>query len=109
MHMTCTHRSLARYDRALQALSHALLLAPQNPLHVLHFAETAYLVPDIPLALKMFLQAVDMTDDDEQDGISPADTVPTGLALRSWFGVKLVCRLLHVRNYRSNDYTLSAH
>lgn len=38
----------------------------------------------------MFLQSVDMTDDDEQDGITPADTVPTGLALRSWFGVKLV-------------------
>ncbi|KIP10822.1 hypothetical protein PHLGIDRAFT_64887 [Phlebiopsis gigantea 11061_1 CR5-6] len=83
------YSSCQQYDRALQTLSHALLLAPQNPLHVLHFAETAYLVPDIPLALKMFLQAVDMTDDDEQDGITPADTVPTGLALRSWFGVKL--------------------
>lgn len=79
-----------RYEHALQSLTHALLLAPQNPFHVVHFAETAVLVPDIPLALKMFLQAVDMTDDEEQDGIAPGDTVPTGLVLRAWFGVKLV-------------------
>lgn len=67
-----------------------MLLAPQNPLHVLYFAELAFLVPDIPLALKMYLQAVDMTDDDDQDGIAPSDTVPTGMVLRAWFGVKLV-------------------
>ena len=79
-----------RYDHAVQSLSHALLLAPQNPFYVIHFAETAVLVPDIPLALKMFLQAVDMTDDEEQDGVAPRDTVPTGLVLRAWFGVKLV-------------------
>ena len=84
-----------RYDHALQALSHALLLAPQNPFNVIHFAETAVLVPDIPLALKMFLQAVDMTDDEEQDGIAPSDTVPTGLVLRAWFGVKLVSVSCH--------------
>ncbi len=78
----------------MQALSHVLLLAPQNPFHVLHFAEIAFLVPDVPLAFKMFLQAVDMTDDEDQDGVSPGDTVPTGLALRAWFGVKLVSRLI---------------
>ena len=44
------------------------------------------LAGDVPLALKMFLVAVDMTDDDD----APADSVPTGLALRAWFGVKLV-------------------
>ena len=76
---------------ATQALSHVLLLAPQNPFHVLHFAETAYLIPDVPLALKVFLQAVDMTDDADQDGVAPVDTVPNGLVLRAWFGVKLVC------------------
>ena len=58
---------------------------------MLHFAETAYLIPDVPLALKVFLQAVDMTDDDDQDGVAPVDTVPNGLVLRAWFGVKLVC------------------
>ena len=51
---------------------------------------SAVLVPDIPLALKMFLQAVDMTDDEEQDGVAPRDTVPTAMVLRAWFGVKLV-------------------
>lgn len=81
---------LYRYDLALQALSHVLLLAPQNPFHMLHFAETAYLVPDVPLALKVYLQAVDMTDDDDQDGVTPMDTVPSKLVLRAWFGVKLV-------------------
>ena len=79
-----------RYDLALQALSHVLLLAPQNPFHMLHFAETAYLVPDVPLALKVYLQAVDMTDDDDQDGVTPMDTVPGKLVLRAWVGVKLV-------------------
>ncbi|GJE93376.1 tetratricopeptide repeat protein [Phanerochaete sordida] len=97
------YSSCQQYTHALQTLSHALLLAPQNPLHVLHFAETAYLVPDIPLALKMFLQAVDMTDDDEQDGISPADTVPTGLALRAWFGVKLCTHKLVTEPKASNS------
>lgn len=85
-----SNETLLRYTLALQALTHALLLAPQNPLHVLYFAELAFLVPDIPLALKMYLQAVDMTDDDDQDGIAPSDTVPTGMVLRAWFGVKLV-------------------
>lgn len=84
------NETLLRHTLALQALTHALLLAPQNPLHVLYFAELAFLVPDIPLALKMYLQAVDMTDDDDQDGIAPSDTVPTGMVLRAWFGVKLV-------------------
>ncbi|KAI0701829.1 TPR-like protein [Cytidiella melzeri] len=81
--------SCHRYELALQSLSHVLLLAPQNPFHMLHFAETAYLVPDVPLALKVYLQAVDMTDDDDQDGVTPMDTVPSGLVLRAWFGVKL--------------------
>ena len=31
-----------------------------------------------------------MTDDEDLDGIAPSDTVPTGLVLRAWFGVKLV-------------------
>ncbi|EKM57094.1 uncharacterized protein PHACADRAFT_254650 [Phanerochaete carnosa HHB-10118-sp] len=102
------YSSCQQYTHALQALSHALLLAPQNPLHVLHFAETAYLTPDIPLALKMFLQSVDMTDDDEQDGISPADTVPTGLALRSWFGVKLCTQKLVTEPKASNSPSQTA-
>ncbi|PSR75669.1 hypothetical protein PHLCEN_2v8960 [Hermanssonia centrifuga] len=94
MELADIYSSCQQYTHALQALSHVLLLAPQNPFHVLHFAETAFLVPDVPLAFKMFLQAVDMTDDEDQDGVSPGDTVPTGLALRAWFGVKLVSRLI---------------
>ncbi|KAJ3559545.1 hypothetical protein NM688_g286 [Phlebia brevispora] len=83
------YTSCHQYEHCLQALSHVLLLAPQNPFHVVYFAETAYLVPDITLALKMFLQAVDMTDEEEQDGVAPSDTVPTGLVVRAWLGVKL--------------------
>ncbi|KAI0342534.1 tetratricopeptide repeat domain 35 [Trametopsis cervina] len=89
LELTDIYLSCNRNELALQALSHVLLLAPQNPFHVLHFAETAFLVPDIPLALKVYLQVVDMTDDDDQDGVSPMDTVPSGLALRAWYGVKL--------------------
>ncbi|TCD65715.1 hypothetical protein EIP91_002291 [Steccherinum ochraceum] len=88
------YSSCQQYTYALQSLSHTLLLAPQNPFHVLQFAETAYLAADIPLALKMYLQVVDMTDDDEED-VPPIDTIPTGLTLRAWFGVKLCTHRLN--------------
>ena len=56
----------------------------------MQYAETAYLAEDVPLALKTFLHAVDMTDDDGDGDLPPRDTIPTGLTLRAWFGVKLV-------------------
>jgi len=71
----------------LQALSHALVLNPQNPFTVVQFAETAYSSGDIHLALKMFLVAIDMI---ERDLDKPESEAPTGLALRTWWGVKLV-------------------
>ena len=49
----------------------------------------SYLANDLPLALKMYLQVVDMTDDDDED-VPPSDSIPTGITLRAWFGVKLV-------------------
>jgi hypothetical protein len=70
----------------LQALSHALLLAPQNPFYVLQFAEIAYAAKDIPLSIKMYLMAVDMTDDED----SPIKSMPSETTLRAWYGVKLV-------------------
>ncbi|KAJ3475153.1 hypothetical protein NLI96_g12026 [Meripilus lineatus] len=82
------YNSCQQYTYALQSLSHALLLAPQNPFHFLLFAETAYLASDIPLSLKTYLQVVDMTDE-EDDEVPPSDSVPTGITLRAWFGVKL--------------------
>lgn len=36
----------------------------------------------------MFLTAVDMTDAD--DSVSLADSTPTGVTVRAWYGVKLV-------------------
>ena len=74
-----------RYTSALQALSHALLLAPQNPFTVLQFAETAYTAGDLPLALKMFLVVVDMGERD-----LPKGEAPTSINVRAWLGVKLV-------------------
>ncbi|KAI0772768.1 TPR-like protein [Trametes elegans] len=85
--------SCQQYTYALQSLSHALLLSPQNPSYFLQFAETAYLAEDIPLSLKMFLQTVDMTDEDDGD-MAPGDSIPTGITLRAWFGVKLCTRKL---------------
>ncbi|OCH94632.1 TPR-like protein [Obba rivulosa] len=82
------YSSCHQYTHALQSLSHALLLAPQNPFYFLQFAETAYLAADIPLATKMFLTAIDMTDDDDAD-VPLRDTIPTGITLRAWYGVKL--------------------
>ena len=81
--------NLDRYTHALQSLSHALILAPQSPFYFLQFAETAYLALDVTLSLKMFLVAVDMTDDDDGP-VPPQDSIPTGSTLRAWYGVKLV-------------------
>ncbi len=88
-----------QHTYALQALSHALLLSPQNPAYFLQYAETAYLAEDVPLALKMFLQTVDMTDDDDGD-LAPSDSIPIGITLRAWFGVKLV-RVAHSSVWRT--------
>jgi hypothetical protein len=74
---------VVRYTYALQALSHALLLSPQNPFTVLQFAETAYSSGDVPLALKMFLVVIDMSEEE-------ADAIPLGISIRAWWGIKLV-------------------
>ncbi|TRM66884.1 hypothetical protein BD626DRAFT_484099 [Schizophyllum amplum] len=81
-----------QYTSALQSLSHVLLLAPQNPFYFLQFAETAHSADDITLALKMFLLVVDMCDRDLPTAAK--DSVPTGLSVRAWWGVKLCARQL---------------
>lgn len=83
-----------RYNYALQALSHALLLAPQNPFYVLEFAEIAYASGDTPLAVKTFLMAVDMTDDED----APVTSHQTDITLRAWYGVKLVRHTREIRD-----------
>lgn len=90
---------IRRYTYALQSLTHALLLSPQNPSYFLLFAETAYLAEDIPLSLKMYLQVVDMTDDDDGD-MAPSDSIPAGITLRAWLGVKLVSHYENLRQHR---------
>jgi hypothetical protein len=82
-----------RYIPALQALSHVLLLAPQNPFYVLQFAETAYTSGDLPLALKTFLVVVDMV---ERDLDSPEKKPAAGISVRAWLGVKLVSSSLPI-------------
>lgn len=80
-----------RHNYALQALSHALLLAPQNPFYVLEFAEIAYTSGDAPLAIRTFLMVVDMTDDEG----APITSYQADITLRAWYGVKLV-RMMQV-------------
>jgi len=86
------YSSCNQYTYALQSLSHVLLLAPQNPFYVLQAAETAYTAGDIPMSIKMFLTTVDMTDAD--DSVALADSTPTGITVRAWYGVKLCARRL---------------
>ena len=78
--------AIFRYTYALQALSHALLLSPQNPFTFLQFAETAYSSGDLPLALKMFLVVIDMHEEE-------VDAIPLGISVRAWWGTKLVREL----------------
>jgi hypothetical protein len=59
-----TTKCIRRYSHSFQALSHAMLIAPQNPFHALRFAETAYTAGDVPLALSYFLKVVEMSEDD---------------------------------------------
>ncbi|TFK29527.1 tetratricopeptide repeat domain 35 [Coprinopsis marcescibilis] len=80
-----------QYTSGLQALSHALILNPQNPFTFVQFAETAYTAGDLPLSLKMYLVAVDMI---ERDIDSPDSRPPSSLAFRAWWGVKLCSRHL---------------
>ncbi|KAJ7099688.1 TPR-like protein [Mycena epipterygia] len=91
-----------QYILALQALSHALLLAPQNPFYVLQFAETAYTAGDLPLALKTFLVVVDMC---ERDLDSPESKPATGISVRAWLGVKLCSRRLMINSSPSASNT----
>jgi len=79
------------YTHALQALSHAMVLAPQNPFYVLQFAETAAVTGDLTLALKMHLRAAEMVESDEEDGFHHDDD---DVARRAWAGVKLCTRRL---------------
>ncbi|THV05744.1 TPR-like protein [Dendrothele bispora CBS 962.96] len=81
-----------QYTFALQALSHCLLLAPQNPFYALQFAETAFTANDLPLALKMFLVVVDMCEQDLSTPTEAKESVPSGISVRAWYGVKLCCR-----------------
>lgn len=85
-----------RHNYALQALSHALLLAPQNPFYVLEFAEIAHANGDLPLAIRTFLMVVDMTDDED----APIGSYQTDITLRAWYGIKLVCRTQEARSRR---------
>ncbi|KAG9034366.1 hypothetical protein FS837_002225, partial [Tulasnella sp. UAMH 9824] len=80
------------YRSSLQALSHAMLLAPQNPFYVLQFAETAATSGQWGLALKMFLRVVEMAElpVDEQDQNGDGN----GLVRRAYVGVKLSTRKL---------------
>lgn len=45
---------------------------------------------DVPLALKYFLLAVELSDADPSDG-NVAESVPEGVTIRAWYGVKSVC------------------
>ncbi|KAG8882144.1 hypothetical protein FRB97_008632 [Tulasnella sp. 331] len=73
------------YTHALQALSHAMVLAPQNPFYVLQFAETAATNEEYALALKMYLRTAEMVESDEDGGfLHDANEV----ARQAWLGVK---------------------
>lgn len=92
-----SHLHCFSYSSSLQSLQHALLLAPQNPSYVLLAGETAFTLSDSALALKYFLLAVELSDasdplDANVNGV--ADSVPEGVTVRAWYGVKSVSRYL---------------
>lgn len=78
---------LDRYTHALQALSHAMVLAPQNPFYVLQFADTAASNGEFSLALKMYLRSAEMIEEDEEDGFRHDENQ---VARKAWLGVQEV-------------------
>lgn len=85
------YSSCNQYTQALRALSHVLIIAPQNPYYVLQFAETAFTANDVQLALKTFLIVIDMSETEPS-----SSGVSEGITVRAWWGAKLCCRrLLH--------------
>ncbi|KLO07837.1 TPR-like protein [Schizopora paradoxa] len=96
------YSTCGRYDHALESLQHAMLLAPQNPFYVLQAAETGYTLGDLPLAIKFFMTVVDMTTSDEEE--KAGDSVPDGITLRAWFGVKQCTRGL-LQDVRGTAYS----
>ena len=76
------YSSLGMYQQALSALGDLILLQPQNPHFVLHYAETAYTVGDLELAYRMFLRVIELSG---KNGI-----IKGGIARRAALGVKLV-------------------
>jgi tetratricopeptide (TPR) repeat protein len=78
-----------RHTYALQSLTHVMLLVPQNPFYIVQAAETAYAAGDVPLSARLFLQAVDLIDEDSaRNGVKTS--APAGVAIRSWYGLRLV-------------------
>ncbi|CED84682.1 Uncharacterized conserved protein [Phaffia rhodozyma] len=79
------YASLGLYTQALACISHPLLLAPQNPIHFLRQAETAYTAGDLPLAFKAYLLCLSLSEK-SSDG--------KGMVVRCWFGLKTTIRAL---------------
>ena len=79
------------------------MLTPQNPFYVLQAAETAYTAQDIPLAMRFFLMATEMTDD--HDGAAPPPP-PTGITIRAWYGVELVSPATSRRALKAKPFLL---
>ncbi|KAM0746325.1 hypothetical protein T439DRAFT_384076 [Meredithblackwellia eburnea MCA 4105] len=86
--LASAYASLKLYPQSLSALSHLILLAPQNPYYLLRHAETAYTVGDFPLAYKEFLRVVEMSDGAQGKG---------GVGRRAAIGVKLTIARLEAR------------
>ena len=68
---------------------------------MLEFAEIAYSSGDMPLAVKTFLMAVDMTDDED----APITSYQTDITLRAWYGVKLVRRVPEIERREADDFS----
>ncbi|ORY89170.1 hypothetical protein BCR35DRAFT_276278, partial [Leucosporidium creatinivorum] len=84
--LASVYAGMGLYPQSLSALSHLLLLAPHNPFHLLHHAETAYTLGDYPLAWKEFSRVVEMCE-----GVTKGDKEGSGGAgRRAAVGAKLV-------------------
>ncbi|KAG8998748.1 hypothetical protein FRB94_006681 [Tulasnella sp. JGI-2019a] len=90
------YSSVKDHTHALQSLSHAMVLAPQNPFYVLQFAQAAATNEEFTLALRMYLRTVEMVESDSEDDKFEHDA--NGVVRQAWLGVKTCTTRLLVTN-----------
>ncbi|GAA5823959.1 hypothetical protein JCM11251_003358 [Rhodosporidiobolus azoricus] len=79
--LSTTYARIGLYPQALSALSHAILIQPQNSWTLLKYAETAYTAGEVNVAWKSYWRVVEMSDDEGKGLQGPGRRAAMGAKL----------------------------